>query len=498
MSGKIILSIDLGTTGNRVFLFDERGVPRSSAYREFTQYFPKPGWVEHDPVEIVSEVYALIAEALTNGGLSAKDIVSIGITNQRETTVLWDKRTGKPVHNAIVWQCRRSSDICQELKDKGLSETVKRKTGLVLDPYFSATKIMWLLRNVPELAAECGRGNILFGTIDCWMLWNLTGGKSHATDMTNASRTLLFNIKEKKWDDELLGIFSVPEKILPEAYPSVHRFGETLNVSGLPDGIPIGGIAGDQQAAMAGQRCTERGTSKNTYGTGCFLLQNTGSEMILSRNGLLTTITPDDRGNPAYALEGSVFIGGAVIQWLRDKMRFLEQSSDAPAVSQSVEGDDDIVFVPAFAGLGAPHWDMNVRGAIFGLTRDTSPANIVRAANKSIALQSYELIRAMSADSSDAILELNVDGKASDDGYLMQYQSDILGIPVIVPSFVESTALGAAYLAMIQSGMYAAISEIPRDGTGGKKYLPLMQEDRVTNEILKWKSAIQRLTSKPE
>lgn len=496
MSRKIILSIDLGTTGNRVFCFDEKGTPLSSAYKELTQLFPRPGWVEHDPCEILSAIYSLIPEALQSGNLDAKNIISIGITNQRETTILWNKNTGVPVHNAIVWQCRRSSEICQDLKDKGYSETVKQKTGLVLDPYFSGTKIAWLLQNKPGLIAECNSGNILFGTVDSWILWHLTGKKTHATDMTNASRTLVFNIKDKRWDPELLEMLNIPESILPEVFPSVHRFGKTLNVPCLPDGITIGGIAGDQQAAMTGQRCTNPGTSKNTYGTGCFLLQNTGTKMILSKNGLLTTITPDDFGNPVYALEGSVFIGGAVIQWLRDKMHFLKDSSDAGIISQNVQHDDDIVFVPAFSGLGAPYWDMNVRGAIFGLTRDTSPENIVRAADKAIALQSYELIKAMCADSSDSISVLKADGKAADDAYLMQFQSDIMGIPVQVPSFVESTALGAAYLAMIGSKIYSSVSEIPENKNEMKEYRPKIAANEAEHEILKWKTAIQSLTSK--
>jgi glycerol kinase len=496
MNRKIILSIDLGTTGNRVFCFDQTGTPLSSAYKELTQIFPQPGWVEHDPLEILNAIFQLIPEALSSGNLDAKDIISIGITNQRETTILWNKHTGKPVHNAIVWQCRRSSDICQNLKDKGFSDTVQQKTGLVLDPYFSATKITWLLRNIPGLSFDCADGNILFGTVDSWILWHLTGKKTHATDMTNASRTLLYNIKDKKWDDELLRIFDIPSSILPDVFPSVHCFGTTLHAPCLPDGIVIGGIAGDQQAAMVGQRCTAPGTSKSTYGTGCFLLLNTGNSMILSNKGLLTTITPDDRGNPVYALEGSVFIGGAVIQWLRDQMHFLKQSSDAGNISSNVKSDDDVVFVPAFSGLGAPYWDMNVRGAIFGLTRDTSPENIVRAANKAIALQSSELINAMCSDASNSISILKADGKAADDAFLMQYQSDILGIPVQVPSFVESTALGAAYLAMIGAGLYSSISEIPENKNELKEYRPMMKADEKEHELFKWKTAIQSLTSK--
>ena len=493
MKQKFIISIDLGTTGNRVFCFNDKGKPLSSAYAEFTQHFPEPGWVEHDPVEIWNSVKKLIPEAINNAGLNSKDAITIGITNQRETTVLWDKETGKPVHNAIVWQCRRTAEICKELKEQGHEPVFRDKTGLVLDAYFSGTKIKWLLNNVEGAMGNAKNGRIIFGTIDTWILWNLTGGKSHRTDFTNASRTLIYDIKEKKWSDELLEILDIPKKILPEVCNSASDFGKTLNVPGLPNGIVIGGIAGDQQAAMVGQNCVFESTSKNTYGTGCFLLINNGDRFILSQNGLITTLVADNRGNPLYALEGSVFIGGAVIQWIRDYMNFCRESSETEQMAASLDKEDEVVFVPAFVGLGAPYWNMDARGAIFGLTRDTTKEQIVRASIKSIALQSKDLIDAYKEDSGKGINELKVDGGATANSYLMQYQADILKIPVLLPEITESTALGAAYLAGLTVNLYKSVDEIAKNNKIIKRFMPEM-DDSVRNKELKiWKDSVRRL-----
>ncbi|HQO41126.1 MAG TPA: glycerol kinase GlpK, partial [Spirochaetota bacterium] len=385
MTGKkYIISIDLGTTGNRVFCFDKKGRVISSVYREFTQYFPKPGWVEHDGIEIWNSIRELIPDAIKKGDLDPASAVSIGITNQRETSILWDAETGKPIHRAIVWQCRRTTDICNQLKEWGHEAKFREQTGLVLDAYFSGTKIKWMFDNVMDARQLAKKGRLRFGTIDTWILWNLTGGKSHATDYTNASRTLIFDIKDKKWSPELCEILDIPVNILPQVYPSAYSFGRTSGCGFLPDGIEIGGIAGDQQAAMVGQSCVSTGSTKNTYGTGCFMLLNNGPEYIISQNGLLTTLTPDSKGNPVYALEGSVFIGGAVMQWLRDYMKFFDSATESEGIASSVfNRDDEVVFVPAFVGLGAPYWNMDARGAIFGLTRDTTREQIVRAALKS-------------------------------------------------------------------------------------------------------------------
>nr|HPO46155.1 glycerol kinase GlpK [Spirochaetota bacterium] len=424
MGNKFIIALDLGTTGNRVFCFDESGLPISSAYREFTQHFPRPGWVEHDPEEIWSSLAGLIPEAIAKGNLNPSDAITIGITNQRETAVLWNRDTGKPVYNAIVWQCRRTTDICNDIKNRGHEETFKKKTGLVVDAYFSGTKIKWILDNVAGARELAKTGKLLFGTVDTWILWKLSGGKSHATDYTNASRTLVFNIVEKCWDRELLEILDIPAGILPEVRDSSSFFGKTLAAPGLPDGVPIGGIAGDQQAAMVGQNCVFEGTIKNTYGTGCFMLLNTGRSFVLSDKGLLTTIACDAHGKPCYAFEGSVFVAGAVVQWLRDYMKFFEESSDSDRLALSFEKDDEVVMIPAFVGLGAPYWKMDARGAIFGLTRDTTREQIVRAALRSIAFQSMDVIEVMQQDSGKTINELRADGGATRGPYLMQFQAD--------------------------------------------------------------------------
>jgi len=493
MGTRFIIAIDLGTTGNRVYCFSEQGLPISSAYKEFTQHFPKPGWVEHDAEEIWDSVSALIPQAISRGSLDPSDAIAIGITNQRETSLLWDKTSGKPIHRAIVWQCRRTADICNELKQAGHETVFRNTTGLVIDAYFSGTKVKWLLDNVQGARALAESGKLLFGTIDTWILWKLTDGASHATDYTNASRTLLFDIRKKEWSGELLDILSIPKTILPAVTASASKFGVTRNAPGLPDGIVIGGIAGDQQAAMVGQNCVTVGSSKNTYGTGCFLLMNNGDTFTISRNGLLTTLACDDGGRPVYALEGSVFIGGAVVQWLRDYLKFFAVSADSEDMAKSVARESNVVLVPAFVGLGAPHWNMDARGAIFGLTRDTSREEIVMAALKAIALQSRDLVEAMEEDTGTAIPELRVDGGATKNSFLMQFQADILGIPVLLPEITESTALGAAYLAGVTGGVYGSISEIAKNNKISSKYNPGMDKAVREHQIAIWKDAIRRL-----
>lgn len=491
---KFIIAIDLGTTGNKVYCFDEHGKTISSSYSEFTQYFPNPGWVEHDALEIWDSVVRLISEALKKGDLDPVNAASIGITNQRETSLLWDADSGKPIHKAIVWQCRRTTDICNQLKQRGYEKLFREKTGLILDAYFSGTKIKWMFDNVLDARLLAKKGKLKFGTIDTWILWKLTGGKSHITDYTNASRTLIFDIKEKRWSEELCEILDVPLNILPAVQASASLFGKTKDCPGLPDGIIIGGIAGDQQAAMVGQNCVFPGGTKNTYGTGCFMLLNNGPEYIISENGLLTTLTPDNKGNPVYALEGSVFIGGAVMQWLRDSLKFFDSATESEGMASSLSNkEDEVVFVPAFVGLGAPYWNMDTRGAIFGLTRDTTREQIVRAALKSIAFQSMEVIHAMEQDTKKKISELRVDGGATENKFLMQFQSDILGVPVLIPELRESTVLGAAYLAGITAGLYSGIDEIARENSITKRFEPVMSSSERKKQNDLWKKTVARL-----
>ena len=493
MGTRFIISIDLGTTGNRVFCFNEQGLPISSSYKEFTQHFPKPGWVEHDAEEIWESVSTLIPQAISRGSLNPSDAISIGITNQRETSLLWDKTSGKPIHRAIVWQCRRTTDICNELKQAGHEDAFRKTTGLVVDAYFSGTKVKWLLDNVQGARPLAESGKLLFGTIDTWILWKLTDGVSHATDYTNASRTLMYDIRQKKWSEDLLDILTVPKKILPEVMASAARFGVTKNAPGLPDGIVIGGIAGDQQAAMVGQNCVFEGTIKNTYGTGCFMLLNIGSQHTISRHGLLTTLTCDKHGKPAYALEGAVFIGGAVVQWLRDYMKFVDSSADSQPMALAVDKEDEVVVIPAFVGLGAPYWKMDARGAIFGLTRDTTREQIVRASLKAVAFQSMDVIDALQNDSGKTIHELRVDGGATANRFLMQFQADILGIPVLLPEVAESTALGAAYLTGLTSRLYNSIDEVAKHNAITARFDPDMAPNERERQRRIWKQAIQRL-----
>lgn len=491
MNKKYIISIDHGTTGSRVFCFDEKGQVISSSYREFTQHFPRPGWVEHDPEEIWAGVKFLIQDAINKGDLSPHNAIAIGITNQRETVVIWDKQTGKPIYNAIVWQCRRTADICNDLKNQGYENLVKNKTGLVIDAYFSGTKIKWILDHVEGARELAKNGRLSVGTMDSWLLYKLTG--EHKTDYTNASRTMIYNIKDKKWDDELLNILNIPKNILPEVQPSRSNFGKTKNIQVLPDGIPVFALIGDQQAALFGQLCVHPGEAKNTYGTGCFLLFHTGDEFILSNSGLLTTLACNKDGNVAYCLEGAVFIAGAVIQWLRDYMKFFANAKESEDLIHDLKGDDEVVFVPAFVGLGAPHWDMKARGAIFGLTRDTTPARITRAALKSIAFQTYDLVQAMEKDTGKKLPFLRVDGGATSNHYLMQFQADILNRRVERPKNIDTTAAGSAYLAGIQAGVWKdaeELTEILRDRT---VFEPKMSENIRQKELKYWHKAIERV-----
>ncbi len=454
---KYIVALDQGTTSSRAILFDRAQNIISMAQREFTQIYPRSGWVEHDPMEIYSSQYGVMMEAITHSGIDPEEVAAIGITNQRETTVIWEKATGKPIYNAIVWQCRRTAEICDDLREKGFEPYIRETTGLVLDAYFSATKIKWILDHVEGARERAKRGELLFGTVDTWILWKLTGGRVHATDYTNASRTMLFDIHKLCWDEKLAAALDIPMCMLPQVRDSSGFFG-TCNVQGCE--IPIAGIAGDQQAALFGQCCFDRGDAKNTYGTGCFLLMNTGEEACASRHGLVTTIAAGLNGKITYALEGSVFVGGAVIQWLRDEMRFLRESCDAEYYSKKVPSTEGVYFVPAFAGLGAPHWDMYARGAIVGITRGTKPEHIIRAAQESIAYQSMELVEAMEKDTGVALHELKVDGGASRDAFLMQFQADILNRSVQRPVVRETTALGAAYLAGLATGVWSSQEEI--------------------------------------
>ena len=492
MSGEFIIAIDNGTTGSRVFCFAPDGKILSTVYREFTQHFPKPGWVEHDADEIYNGIAGLLGEAISKGGLDPKQAQGIGITNQRETTLIWDKSTGKPIHNAIVWQCRRTAAFCDQLKAGGHEEMVRKKTGLVIDAYFSGTKIKWLLDNVDGARARAEKGELLAGTIDTWLLYKLTG--EHKTEYTNASRTLLYNIETKQWDEDLLKLLDVPKALLPEVTPSRNRFGVTKGVRDLPDGVPVLAMLGDQQAALFGQLCVSPGQAKNTYGTGAFLLFNTGDQFLISRAGLLTTLAAGPRGEVTYCLEGAVFIAGAVVQWLRDFMRFFADASETEEIVGALEEDeDDVMVVPAFAGLGAPHWDQNARGAIFGLSRDTSPARIIRAALKSIALQSYDLVVAMEKDTGSALSSLRVDGGATANNYLMQYQADILNRNVERPTNIDTTALGAAYLAGMEAGVWGDITALEKLKADTQIFAPGRDDAWRQRELTVWNKAVDRV-----
>lgn len=489
-----ILSFDQGTTSSRAIVFDHSGTIVSVAQKEFTQIFPQPGWVEHDANEIWSTQLGVAAEAITKAGLTAKDMAAIGITNQRETTVLWDRATGQPVYNAIVWQDRRTAAFCDELRAKGVAKLLQDKTGLVLDAYFSATKVKWILDNVKDAREKAEKGELCFGTIDSWLLWKLTNGKVHATDVSNASRTLLFNIHTLQWDEELLKIFDVPASLLPEVKSSSEVYGHTQNIL-TSNNIPIAGIAGDQQAALFGQMCTQPGMVKNTYGTGCFMLMNTGEKAVPSSNNLLTTVAWQVNGVTNYALEGSVFIAGAVVQWLRDGLKIIRNSAEVETLAAEVATSDGVYVVPAFAGLGAPYWNQHARGTIVGITRGTTGAHFARAALDSIAYQTMDVLKAMEADAGIAIKELRVDGGATANNLLMQFQSDLLNTKVIRPNVVETTALGAAYLAGLAVGYWKSTEEIGQQWQMERTFSPAMTEEKRNELSSGWKRAIATTVS---
>jgi glycerol kinase len=490
---KYVLALDQGTTSSRAIVFDERGVPRATAQKEFRQYFPQPGWVEHDPDEIWRSQLACARAALKKARLGPGALAAVGITNQRETVVAWERKTGKPVHNAIVWQDRRTASRCEVLRKEGWAPKVAAKTGLVIDPYFSATKLSWLLEAIPGLRARAERGEIAFGTIDTWLAWKLSGGALHVTDPSNASRTMLYDVHLGAWDDELMRLFRVPRGTLPEVRPSSHVHGTSLKPL-LGAEVPIAGISGDQQAALFGQACHEAGTAKNTYGTGCFLLLNTGDQAMASRNGLITTCAAQ-AGARQFALEGSVFIGGAVVQWLRDGLRLIKRSVDVEKLAASVPHSGGVYFVPAFTGLGAPHWDPYARGTVVGLTRGSNAGHIARAALESIAFQSAELLRAMEQDSGQTLKELRVDGGAAADGLLMQFQADLLGIPVVRPSVLETTALGAAYLAGLATGVWTSREQIAKQWKVAKRFEPKMMREEAARRMEDWTRALERAKS---
>jgi glycerol kinase len=485
---KFILSLDQGTTSSRAIVFNHGGEIISVAQKEFTQIFPQPGWVEHDPAEIWSSQVTVATEAIVKAGLSAKDIAAIGITNQRETTIVWDKKTGKPIHNAIVWQDRRTASYCNELKKEGHDKTIQEKTGLIVDSYFSGTKIKWILDNVEGAREKAENGSIIFGTVDSWLLWNLTAGAVHATDITNASRTMLFNIHTLQWDEELLQLLNIPLSMLPEVRSSSEVYGETAGQL-FAAKIPIAGIAGDQQAALFGQMCTSKGMVKNTYGTGCFMLMNIGEKPILSKNNLITTIAWKINGQVHYALEGSIFIGGAVVQWLRDGLGIISSSNDVENLAQKVNDNGGVYLVPAFAGLGAPHWNGHARGTMVGITRGTTAAHIARAALESIAFQTMEVLQAMENDSGISIKELRVDGGATVDDLLMQVQANVLKTKVVRPSITETTAMGAAYLAGLAIGYWSSLGEIQKQWKIDRVFEP---DDADTNDLIKgWHRAVK-------
>lgn len=488
---RYIMALDAGTTSNRAILFGHDGRICSMAQREFTQYFPKPGYVEHDADEIWASELGVAVEAMNKIGASADDIAAIGITNQRETTVIWDKNTGKPIYHAIVWQCRRTSGYCDELRKQGLTEKIRRKTGLVIDPYFSATKIRWILDNVEGAREKAEVGELLFGTIDTWLIWKLTKGRVHVTDYSNASRTMLYNIHELCWDQELLDIMGIPSSMLPKVTDSSCIYGET-DPSFLGGAIPIGGAAGDQQAALFGQACFDPGEAKCTYGTGGFLLMNTGSEPMDSQNGLVTTLAWGYKGKVSYALEGSIFVAGAAIQWLRDELRIIDSAPDSEYMAGKVPDTNGCYVVPAFTGLGAPYWDQYARGAILGLTRSVNKYHIVRATLESIAYQVSDVLSAMEADSKKALSSLKVDGGASANNFLMQFQADIMGIRVIRPTCVETTALGAAYLAGLSSGFWKDRAELKACMEAPSVFEPSLASEERKKLISGWKKAVGR------
>jgi len=502
---QFILALDQGTTSSRSIVFDKQGNIISTAQKEFKQIFPQPGWVEHDADEIWSTQFGTMAEVVAKAGITMKQIAGIGITNQRETTVVWERSTGKPIYHAIVWQDRRTAAYCDELKTKSnvetghalslpISEMIKQKTGLVIDAYFSATKLKWILDNVSGARAKAEKGELAFGTIDSWLVWKLTGGAVHVTDVSNASRTMLLNIHTCTWDDELLKLFNIPKSVLPEVKPSSKIYGTTGNIVQEVK-LPIAGIAGDQQAALFGQMCTQPGMVKNTYGTGCFMLMNTGTKAITSKNNLLTTIAWQIDGKTEYALEGSVFIAGAVVQWLRDGLKIIRSSAEVETLAATVNDTEGVYIVPAFAGLGTPHWNQHARGSIFGLTRGSTDAHVARAAVESIAYQVCDVLKAMEADAGISIAELRVDGGATINNALMQFQSDILNTKVIRPKITETTALGAAYLAGLAVGYWKNVEEIQKQWQVDKAFSPGMNEEKRNELVNGWQRAVKAAIS---
>ncbi len=489
-----IIALDQGTTSSRALLIDKSGLIRGSAQKEFPQIYPKAGWVEHDPMDIWNVQYEMLKKLLEEQKVKSSDIASIGITNQRETTILWDKNTGEPVYNAIVWQCRRTADYCNSLKDRGLAESIHKKTGLVVDAYFSGSKIKWILDNVDGVREKADKGEILFGTVDTWLVWKLTGGKVHVTDYTNASRTMLFNINTLEWDKELLKEFDIPENILPAVRPSSYIYGQTDKTL-LGSEIPIAGIAGDQQAALFGQMCIKEGSFKNTYGTGCFMLMNTGEAPVYSKNGLLTTIALGLDGKITYALEGSIFMAGAVIQWLRDNLKLINNASETEALALSVDSTEGVYFISAFQGLGTPYWDMEARAGVTGLTRSAGKAHIVRAALESIAYRTKDVVEVMEKEAGIKLIEIRVDGGACRNNFLMQFQSDILDSSIIRPVNIETTAMGAAYLAGLATGFWTGISDIQKIWKEEKVFNSDMNGRKREELYNGWKQAIRKMQS---
>jgi glycerol kinase len=485
-----VLALDQGTTSSRAILFDEKGAIRAVAQKEFKQFYPQAGWVEHDPNEILASQFSCAAEALAKTGASARDVAAIGITNQRETVIVWERATGKPIHPAVVWQDRRTANRCQDLEASGAGDTVAAKTGLVLDPYFSATKLKWILDNVSGARARAERGELAFGTVDSWLIWHLTGGQKHVTDVTNASRTLLFNIVKGEWDADLLKLFGVPAAVLPQVAWSSERVGDTT-AQGL-GGVAIAGIAGDQQAALFGQLCWSAGQAKNTYGTGCFLLENIGTEFVRSRHKLITTVAASAQRRLEYALEGSIFIGGAVVQWLRDNLKIIRASSDVESLAASVKDTGGVVFVPAFVGLGAPHWDAHAAGMLIGLRRETNPGHIARAALEAIAFQVADVLEAVNSEMGAPLQALRVDGGAAVNDLLMQFQADVLGVPVVRPRVTETTALGAAYLAGLATGVWTSPDALRAKLEGDVRFEPKMSATERAERRAQWRRAVER------
>ena len=487
---KYVMALDAGTTSNRCILFNEKGEVCSVAQREFTQYFPKPGWVEHNADEIWASQLGVAVEAMGKIGASASDISAIGITNQRETAIVWDKRSGEPIYNAIVWQCRRTSEYCDALKEKGFTESYRRKTGLVIDAYFSGTKIKWILDNVPGAREKAEHGELLFGTVETWLIWKLTKGRVHVTDYSNASRTMLFNINTLEWDEDILRELEIPRSMLPEVKPSSCIYGYTDSAY-FGGEIPIGGAAGDQQAALFGQTCFEPGEAKNTYGTGCFLLMNTGEKPVFSENGLVTTIAWGLDGKVTYALEGSIFVAGAAIQWLRDEMHLIESAKDSERMAQMVEDTNGCYVVPAFTGLGAPYWDQYARGTIVGITRGVNKYHVIRATLESLAYQVNDVLEAMKTDAGIRLSALKVDGGASANNFLMQTQADIIGAPVHRPKCVETTAMGAAYLAGLSVGYWKNKEDVKENWISDQMFKPLIEEEIRSKKVKGWKKAVK-------